>query len=56
MEYIPILNITFQTAVGEYATVIDSNETSMTVDYNHPFAGKTLVFSVKVEEIKKAKP
>jgi|GEM_PF-528436 len=56
MEYIPILNITFQTAVGEYATVIDSNETSMTVDYNHPFAGKTLVFLVKVEEIKKVKP
>ncbi|MFH1774307.1 MAG: FKBP-type peptidyl-prolyl cis-trans isomerase [Methanobacteriota archaeon] len=56
MEYIPILNITFQTAVGEYATVIDSNETSMTVDYNHPFAGKTLVFSVKVEGIEKAKP
>lgn len=54
MEYVPVLNTPFQTTFGEYATVIDSNQTSMTVDYNHPLAGKTLIFQIKVEKIIKA--
>ncbi len=54
VEYIPVLNVTFQNSIGNYVTVVHSNQTSMTVDYNHPLAGKTLIFQIKVEKIIKA--
>ena len=55
IEVMPVLNLTVQTQLG-MGRVVGINETSELVDYNHPFAGKTIVFQIKVEGIKKAKP
>lgn len=56
VEYIPVLNVTVPdpNSPGNYVTVVHSNQTSMTIDYNHPLAGKTLIFQIKVEKIIKA--
>lgn len=53
IEVIPVINSTVQTQFGT-GRIIGINETSVLVDYNHPFAGKTLVFQIKVEKIIKA--
>jgi len=39
-----------------YARVAQVKEDSVVLDYNHPLAGKTLYFEVKVLEIKEAPP
>lgn len=38
---------------GYYARVLDVNKTTVVLDYNHKHAGKTLVFTIKVESISK---
>ncbi|VVC00680.1 FKBP-type peptidyl-prolyl cis-trans isomerase [uncultured archaeon] len=42
------------TSSGIPVTVIDMNADSVKVDFNHPLAGKTLVFRLKVVDIQKA--
>ena len=37
-------------------TVIGESETSFTMDYNHPLAGKTLIFETRVLEIAQEAP
>jgi FKBP-type peptidyl-prolyl cis-trans isomerase 2 len=51
MEFNPRINLTSKTVDGRYVTIIFSNETHMTVDYNHPFAGKALEMEIVLEEI-----
>ena len=34
-----------------YVMVIDQNETEVTLDGNHPLAGKDLIFDIHVEEV-----
>ncbi len=55
IEAMPVINSTVQTQFGT-GRIVGINETSILVDYNHPFAGKTLVFQIKVEKIIKAGP
>ena len=37
-----------QNALGEFATVAAMGETTATVDYNHPLAGKPIVVQIKI--------
>ena len=37
-----------QNALGEFATVAAVGETTATVDYNHPLAGKPIVVQIKI--------
>ncbi len=53
MKFIPRVNQTFQTRDGSYIRVLSVNETHMTVDYNHPLAGKTLEVEVILNRISK---
>lgn len=55
IEVMPVINSTVQTQFGT-GRIVGINETSILVDYNHPLAGKTLVFQIKVEKIIKARP
>jgi peptidylprolyl isomerase len=34
-----------------YVMVIDQNETEVTLDGNHPLAGKNLIFDIRVEDV-----
>ena len=51
MEFIPRINYTFRAADGTFITVIDSNDTHITADYNHPLAGKDVEVELILEEI-----
>lgn len=52
MELEPGLVISFQEPGGELPGVItDFNDDKVTVDFNHPLAGKTLIFEVEVKAI-----
>lgn len=53
MKFIPVINQTFQAVDGSYIRVLSANETHMTVDYNHPLAGKTLEVEVTLNDISK---
>ena len=37
-------------------TVKDFDENSVTIDYNHPLAGKDLTFNVKIKDVREATP
>ncbi|MFQ6137451.1 MAG: peptidylprolyl isomerase, partial [Candidatus Hydrothermarchaeales archaeon] len=50
-RFIPLINKTAVNREGKYVTIVDYGEEYMTVDYNHPLAGKTLMFKIKLEEI-----
>lgn len=52
MELIPPKNVFYNTPLGP-AKVIAENQTTIVLDYNHPLAGKTLVFHVEVKNITK---
>ncbi len=46
-----ILSLTLQREDGEHivpATVVEVNDDTVTVDYNHPLAGKVIVYTVKL--------
>lgn len=49
----PELGAVIKTAVDE-GVISEVTETDFTVDFNHPLAGRTLVFEVKVEDIIKS--
>jgi FKBP-type peptidyl-prolyl cis-trans isomerase 2 len=51
MEFIPKINQTAIANDGRYVTILNSNKTHMTVDYNHHLAGKTLEVEIVLEEI-----
>ncbi|MBA4501117.1 FKBP-type peptidyl-prolyl cis-trans isomerase [Marinobacterium marinum] len=52
MELEPGLVFSFQEPGGELpGVIIDFNDTKVTVDFNHPLAGKTLIFEVDVKAI-----
>lgn len=40
-----------QNALGEFATVAAVGETTATVDYNHPLAGKPIVVQIKILKV-----
>ncbi len=48
----------FQNEAGDVKTfvVTDVSDSKVTLDGNHPFAGKTLVFTVKIVEVRDATP
>lgn len=46
----PIIGKRISTPFG-VGTIIDYNETTMLVDFNHPLAGKTLMFKIKLISI-----
>ncbi len=55
MELEPGLVISFQEPGGELPGVItDFNDDKVTVDFNHPLAGKTLIFEVAVKAVEAA--
>ena len=55
MELEPGLVISFQEPGGELPGVItDFNDDKVTVDFNHPLAGKTLIFEVAVKAVEVA--
>ncbi len=54
-ELEPIVNKTISID-NEFAKVIDVNETYITIDYNHPLAGKKLIFEVIIRDIKRGWP
>ncbi len=55
MELEPGLVISFQEPGGELPGVItDFNDDKVTVDFNHPLAGKTLIFEVAVRAVEAA--
>lgn len=53
LEFVPVVATPVRTRGGIYITILEYNETSMVVDYNHPLAGKALVYTVRVEGIEK---
>ncbi len=53
MELEPGLVVSFQEPGGEIPGVIaEFNDDKVSVDFNHPLAGKTLLFEVKIVSIK----
>jgi FKBP-type peptidyl-prolyl cis-trans isomerase 2 len=52
IEEKPVNDSIISTATGP-ASVYDLNDTAILLDYNHPFAGKTLLYELKVEGIVK---
>jgi FKBP-type peptidyl-prolyl cis-trans isomerase SlpA len=55
MELEPGLVVSFQEPGGELpGVVIEFNDEEVTVDFNHPLAGKTLIFDVQVEAVETA--
>ena len=53
LDFVPVVATPVRTRGGIYITILEYNETSMVVDYNHPLAGKALVYTVRVEGIEK---
>lgn len=53
VEFVPKINLTFKSKAGDYVTILAANESHMLADYNHPYAGKSVVFHVRVEKIEK---
>jgi FKBP-type peptidyl-prolyl cis-trans isomerase 2 len=49
MELAPTRDVPYNTPLG-LARVVAENETTIVLDYNHPLAGKTLVFRVEVKK------
>lgn len=55
MELEPGLVVSFQEPGGELPGMItDFNDDKVTVDFNHPLAGKTLIFEVDVKAVEAA--
>lgn len=55
MELEPGLIVSFQEPGGELpGMVTEFNDDKVTVDFNHPLAGKTLIFEVQVEAVEAA--
>lgn len=55
MELEPGLVISFQEPGGELPGVVtEFDDEKVTVDFNHPLAGKTLIFEVQVESVEPA--
>ncbi|MET4163301.1 FKBP-type peptidyl-prolyl cis-trans isomerase SlpA [Marinobacterium sp. MBR-111] len=55
MELEPGLVVSFQEPGGELpGMVTEFNDDKVTVDFNHPLAGKTLIFEVQVEVVEAA--
>lgn len=52
MELTPPRNVLYNTPIG-VARVAAENQTTILLDYNHPLAGKTLVFHIVVKNITK---
>jgi FKBP-type peptidyl-prolyl cis-trans isomerase SlyD len=52
------LPLQMQTPEGDvlYLKVVDFDDKSVTVDFNHPLAGRNLVFEVKIEDVREATP
>jgi len=51
----PGLVVSFQEPGGELpGMIIEFSEEKVTVDFNHPLAGKTLIFEVQVESVEAA--
>jgi len=55
MELEPGLVVSFQEPGGELPGVVtEFDDEKVTVDFNHPLAGKTLIFEVQVESVEAA--
>lgn len=55
LELEPGLVVSFQEPGGELPGMItDFNDDKVTVDFNHPLAGKTLIFEVEVKAVEAA--
>jgi len=55
MELEPGLVVSFQEPGGELPGVVtEFDDEKVTVDFNHPLAGKTLIFEVQVESVESA--
>lgn len=55
MELEPGLVVAFQEPGGELPGVVtEFTDEKVTVDFNHPLAGKTLIFEVQVESVESA--
>ena len=54
-ELEPIVNRTIKINNG-FAKVTDVNETHITIDYNHPLAGKKLIYEIIIRDIKRGWP
>jgi len=55
MELEPGLVVSFQEPGGELPGVVtEFTDEKVTVDFNHPLAGKTLIFEVQVESVEAA--
>lgn len=53
MELEPGLVISFQEPGGEIpGVIVEFNEKNVSVDFNHPLAGKTLLFEVKIVAVR----
>jgi len=52
------LHLQMRTPEGHtvYLVVVDFDENSVTVDMNHPLAGRDLVFEIKIEDVREATP
>jgi len=52
------LQLQMQTPEGEVIPlrVVDFDDQKVTVDFNHPLAGRDLVFEVKIEDVREATP
>lgn len=51
MTFNPLINTTSITQDGRFVTITEANDTHMTVDYNHPLAGKELELEIKLLKI-----
>lgn len=51
MRLLPEINTTVYSVYGGIGKIIDFNESFVTVDFNHPLAGETLIFKIKVRNI-----